>query len=55
MGCTFFHGQKDGGRAPPEPCEGTIIGGREAPGGRIIGGRGYIEGPGGGTIGGIPG
>ncbi|MBR2606572.1 MAG: hypothetical protein IKC70_01355 [Bacteroidaceae bacterium] len=59
----YFHGLNDGGRTPPEfggiPIGGLPIGGLIiAPGGvggRIIGGRGCMEGPGGGIIGGIPG
>ena len=59
--CTFFYGLKDGGRtSPPEFGGGIPIGGLMPPGGRIIGGRtiggrGYMAGPGGGTMGGIPG
>ena len=57
---TFFYGLKFGGRTPPGFCGGAPIGGLMIPGGRcmggrIIGGRGYMAGPGGGTMGGIPG
>ena len=60
MGHPLFYGLKFGGRTPPGFCCGVPIGGFMTPGegcmgGRIIGGRGCIAGPGGGTMGGIPG
>ena len=51
----WFYGLKDGGRTPgPEFDGGKPNGGLALPG-FAIGGRGCIDGPGGGMIGAIPG